>query len=80
LWAAKKFIQFLPGSKGSKGEDCDQKNQLFEVVRPTMSDTNGHSGPVPHPDEGDRFGLGGQFPPCVAGGVENGVVIFEDGV
>ena len=35
---------------------------------------------VAHSDGGDRFGLGGQFPPCVAGSVDNGVVIFEDGV
>jgi DNA replication protein DnaC len=31
-------------------------------------------GPVPHSDGCDGLGLGGQFPPCVAGSVDNGVV------
>ena len=35
-------------------------------------------GPVAHSDGCDGFGLGGQVSPCVAGSVDNGVVIFED--
>jgi hypothetical protein len=37
-------------------------------------------GPVPHSNGCDGFGPGGQSPPCVAGCVYDGVVIFKDGV
>jgi hypothetical protein len=36
--------------------------------------------PVAHPDGGDDFGLGGEFVPCVADGVDDVVEGFEDAV
>ena len=37
-------------------------------------------GPIPHSGGCVGFGLGGQFAPCSGGSVDNGVVVFEDGV
>ena len=37
-------------------------------------------GPVWHSDGCDAFGIGDEIAPCVAGGVDDGVVVFEDGV
>ena len=36
--------------------------------------------PISHSDGCDACGLGGEFSPCIAGGVDDGVVVFEDGV
>ena len=36
--------------------------------------------PVAHSEGRDRFGLSDEFVPSFAGGVDDGVVVFEDGV
>jgi hypothetical protein len=51
---------------------------------PRVSDTHGHEvtdvGPFSHSDGCDPFGLCDELSPCVAGGVYDGVAVFEDGV